>query len=173
MDAIYPTIYIHITENNTNTDMIINRTVATAIFVSSVAVYSGMIASSPFFFHYSQLFQFPPPLHRLVTSFLITGPQLAVLLEPYFIYSYLSQLEKGNSKFARKEDLVWYLMFVGSVIIVSFTLPSYLNLILAFFFRVILPCLISPKSDVSSPRPIPQISARVVFCLYSYRGSWN
>ncbi|RYO96069.1 hypothetical protein DL764_007548 [Monosporascus ibericus] len=95
----------------------ISRTIATAVFACSVAVYTGMISGYPFFFHYSTLLQFPPAVHRLVTSFLITGPNLSVIFESYFIYSYLSQLEKGNSKFSKKEDLIWYLMFVGGVII--------------------------------------------------------
>ncbi|RYO92548.1 hypothetical protein DL766_002371 [Monosporascus sp. MC13-8B] len=95
----------------------VSRTVATAVFACSVAVYTGMISAYPFLFHYSTLLQFPPAVHRLVTSFLLTGPGLSVLFETYFIYSYLSQVEKGNSKFSKREDLVWYLMFVGGVII--------------------------------------------------------
>jgi len=109
----------------------IARTVATAIFVCSVGVYTGALSMDPFFFHYMYLFKFPPAIHRLVTSFLLTGPQLSVIFEPYFVYSYLSQLEKGNSKFSRKEDLIWYLMFVGSVIILLNQLitgaPTYLG----------------------------------------------
>ncbi|KAI1776292.1 Der1-like family protein [Hypoxylon cercidicola] len=95
----------------------IARTVATAVFVSSVGVYTGMLSSSPFFFHYSLLLKFPPALYRLVTSFLITGPDFGVLLDTYFVFTYLSQLEMGNSKFPRKEDLIWYLMFVSSIIV--------------------------------------------------------
>ncbi|XXH00148.1 hypothetical protein Hte_006490 [Hypoxylon texense] len=93
------------------------RTVATAVFACSVGVYTGMISSFPFFFHHSLLFKFPPALYRLVTSFLITGPDFNVLLDTYFVFTYLSQLEVGNSKFTRKEDLIWYLMVVSSVII--------------------------------------------------------
>ncbi|KAI0166908.1 Der1-like family-domain-containing protein [Hypoxylon sp. FL1284] len=95
----------------------IARTVATAVFACSVGVFTGMISSSPFFFHYSLLFKFPPALYRLVTSFMITGPDFGVLLDTYFIFTYLSQLEMGNSKFPRKEDLIWYLMFVSCVIV--------------------------------------------------------
>ncbi|KAI1253853.1 hypothetical protein MGN70_004248 [Eutypa lata] len=95
----------------------IARTVATAVFASSVAAYTGMVSMYPFFFHYSFLLQFPPAIHRLFTSFLLTGPGLGVLFETYFVYSYLSQIEKSNPKFSRKEDLLWYLMFVGGVII--------------------------------------------------------
>lgn len=89
------------------------------MFASSVAAYTGMVSMYPFFFHYSFLLQFPPAVHRLFTSFLLTGPGLGVLFETYFVYSYLSQIEKSNPKFSRKEDLLWYLMFVGGVIIVG------------------------------------------------------
>ncbi|KAK7751656.1 hypothetical protein SLS62_006316 [Diatrype stigma] len=88
----------------------IARTVATAVFASSVAAYTGMVSMYPFFFHYSFLLQFPPAIHRLFTSFLLTKPGLGVLFETYFVYSYLSQIEKSNPKFSRKEDLLWYLI---------------------------------------------------------------
>ncbi|KAL1895210.1 hypothetical protein Sste5346_005355 [Sporothrix stenoceras] len=39
-------------------------------------------------------------------------PKLGMLLDPYFLYSYLSQLEVGNARFARREDLIWYLSFI-------------------------------------------------------------
>ncbi|KAH8664186.1 Der1-like family protein [Xylariales sp. PMI_506] len=94
------------------------RTVATAVFLSSVGVYTGMLSGYPFFFDYRFLLGFPPGIHRFVTSFLLTEPQLSVLFDTYFVFTYLSQIEKGNSKFTKKEDLVWYLMFVGTVIIV-------------------------------------------------------
>ncbi|KAK7993497.1 hypothetical protein PG989_006878 [Apiospora arundinis] len=93
------------------------RTVATAVFASSIGVYTGMFSANPFYFHWRLLWAFPPGVHRFVTSFLLTGPKLEVLFDTYFVFTYLSQLEKGNSKFTRKEDLIWYLMFVGTVII--------------------------------------------------------
>ncbi|KAI1367481.1 Der1-like family protein [Xylaria arbuscula] len=93
------------------------RTVATAVFISSVGVYTGMLDMYGFFFHYSMLLKFPPSIHRLVTSFLITSKDLGVLFDTYFVYNYLSQLERSNPKFTKKEDLIWYLMFISSVII--------------------------------------------------------
>ncbi|KAI0130040.1 centromere/microtubule-binding protein cbf5 [Xylariales sp. AK1849] len=95
----------------------ISRTVATVVFVCSVGVYTHMLSSYPFFFDYRLLLGFPPGIHRFVTSFLLTGPQIGVLFDTYFVFTYLSQLEKSNAKFSRKEDLIWYLMFVGTVII--------------------------------------------------------
>ncbi|KAI0024462.1 Der1-like family protein [Xylariomycetidae sp. FL0641] len=93
------------------------RTVATAVFVASVCVYTGMISYQPFIFHYSFLMKFPPALYRFVTSFLLTSPNLGVLFDTYFIFTYLSQLERTNPRFTKKEDLIWYLMFVGTVIV--------------------------------------------------------
>ncbi|KAI1376591.1 Der1-like family-domain-containing protein [Hypoxylon crocopeplum] len=95
----------------------IARTVATAVFVCSVGVYTGMLSHEPFLFFYPLLLKFPPPLYRLVTTFLLTGPDLSVLFDTYFIFTYLSQLEMNNSKFPRKEDMIWYLMVVTSVIL--------------------------------------------------------
>ncbi|KAI2463769.1 Derlin [Annulohypoxylon bovei var. microspora] len=102
----------------------IARTVATAVFLCSVGVYTGILSAEPFIFHYSLLFKFPPGLYRLVTSFLLTGSGMAVLFDTYFVFTYLSQLE-NNSKFQNKEDLIWYLLFVTSVICVGhdFFLP--------------------------------------------------
>ncbi|KAI1747358.1 Der1-like family protein [Xylaria castorea] len=93
------------------------RTVATVVFLASVAVYTGMLSIHGFFFHYSMLLKFPPAIHRFATSFLITSKDLGVLFDTYFVYTYLSQIERNNAKFAKKEDLLWYLMFVGGVII--------------------------------------------------------
>ncbi|KAI1171934.1 Der1-like family protein [Nemania sp. FL0916] len=93
------------------------RTVATAVFLASVGVYTGMLSIHGFIFHYSMLLQFPPAIHRLVTCFLITSKDLGVLFDTYFLYTYLSQLEKGNAKFSKKADLIWYLIFVGGVTI--------------------------------------------------------
>ncbi|KAI5865650.1 Der1-like family protein [Durotheca rogersii] len=94
----------------------ISRTVATAVFLSSVGIYTGMLSSYPFFFHYSLLFTWPPAIYRLLTSFLLTGPNIAVLFDTYFVFTYMIQLE-GNAKFSKKEDLIWYLMFTGTIII--------------------------------------------------------
>ncbi|KAI1397814.1 Der1-like family-domain-containing protein [Hypoxylon fuscum] len=95
----------------------IARTIATAVFACSVGVYTGMLSANPFLMHYSFLFKFPPALYRLVTCFLLTGPNINVLMDTYFIFTYLSQLETNSSKFPRKEDMIWYLMFIGSIII--------------------------------------------------------
>lgn len=40
-------------------------------------------------------------------------------MDTYFVFQYLSQLETAHPKFNRKEDLLWYLVFCSSVILVS------------------------------------------------------
>ncbi len=39
------------------------------------------------------------------------------------MYSYTSQLEVGNPRFSRREDVIWYLGFVSTAIIVSLFAP--------------------------------------------------
>ena len=116
-----------------------------------------MLSGKPFYFHWRLLWAFPPGIHRFVTSFLLTGPGLSVLFDTYFVFTYLSQLEKNNSKFTRKEDLIWYLMFVGTIIIVGPTkspalctrdpmqVPSYS--IPVYYYTHLLIC---PDSGISS-----------------------
>ncbi|KAI1340932.1 Der1-like family-domain-containing protein [Xylariaceae sp. FL0016] len=95
----------------------IARTVATVVFLASIGAHTGILNIYGFIFHYSFLLKFPPAIHRLVLSFLITSPDLSVLFDTYFVYTYLSQLEKDHPKFRKKEDLIWYLLFVGSIIV--------------------------------------------------------
>lgn len=99
-----------------------------------------MISSDPFWFQWKHLWAFPPGIHRLVTSFLLTGPDMNVLFDTYFVYTYLAQLEKTNSKFSRKEDLIWYLMFVGGITIVGPTISPALCTRDSMFF----PCYFNP-----------------------------
>lgn len=63
-----------------------------------------------------------PQIWRVFTAFLITKPKFAILLDPYFLYQYGSQLERESSRFAQPGDFFVYTMFVGSVIVVSICL---------------------------------------------------
>ncbi|KAF3064545.1 hypothetical protein GL218_02183 [Daldinia childiae] len=100
----------------------IARSIATAVFLCSVGVYTGMLNIEPFIFHYSRLIRFPPTLYLIITSFLLTGSGMAVLFDTYFVFTYLSQLETGNSKFSKKEDMIWYLFFIASI--TAMTVPE-------------------------------------------------
>lgn len=79
----------------------------------------GIAPYSWIYFHYTELFRLPPHVWRFVTSFLLTGPQLGIVMDTYFVFQYASQLETTHPKFGRKEDFLWYLVFCGAVIIVS------------------------------------------------------
>ncbi|CRJ92848.1 hypothetical protein BN1723_008539 [Verticillium longisporum] len=94
----------------------IARTVATAAFVTSISVYLGALPAHWLTFMPEKLFTFPPQAWRIWSNFLVTGPQLSLLFDTYFLYSYTSALEVGNPRFSKKEDVIWYLLFVGGVI---------------------------------------------------------
>lgn len=102
----------------------LSRTLATAAFLLSIGVHLGFMPGWWFVFYPQLIWKMPPQLWRFGTAFLLTGPNLSLLFDTYFLYSYLSQLEIGNPRFPRKEDLVWYLMFVGGTIMVSSCLCS-------------------------------------------------
>jgi Derlin-2/3 len=98
------------------------RSVATAVFVTSVAVYTGFLPSVWMYFHPSEVFKLFPEPWRLVTSYMLTLPNLSILLDPYFLYSYISQLEVGNARFSRREDLIWYMGFIMMAVLVRILL---------------------------------------------------
>jgi len=52
---------------------------------------------------------------RLITSFLLSGPGLSVLMDPFFLFKYASDCER--MKLSRKGDFTVFLLFVGSIII--------------------------------------------------------
>lgn len=61
-----------------------------------------------------------PEIWRLVTPFFITGPQFGLLMDPYFLWTYASQLELEATRFSSPGDFFTYITFVCSVILVSF-----------------------------------------------------
>ncbi|CAN8096101.1 unnamed protein product [Discula destructiva] len=94
------------------------RTFTTAVLATSIAGHFGFLPIGWLYFHYLEVFKLPPEIWRFVTSFLLTGPKLGIVMDTYFIFQYLSQLETTHPKFNRKEDLLWYLIFCGSVIVI-------------------------------------------------------
>lgn len=96
----------------------IARSIATAIFVVSVGIHTGMISYVWFYYQHALLFQIPPQIWRLATTWLLSGGNISIILDPYFVYMYLSQMETSSPRFTKKEDVVWYLMFVGTLIII-------------------------------------------------------
>lgn len=87
--------------------------------MTSIGCYMGLLPFGWFYFAPSELFRIPPGIWRPFTAFFLSTPKLGIILDPYFIYQYLSQLEVASTRFPRKEDLVWYLLTVGTMIIVS------------------------------------------------------
>lgn len=60
-----------------------------------------------------------PQVWRFVTPFFITGPKFGLLMDPYFLWTYSSQLELEASRFSQPGDFFTYITFVCSVIMVS------------------------------------------------------
>lgn len=89
------------------------------MFASSVGLYFGFIPSQWLGWHPAYLLRFPPQVWRLATGFLITGPQLGLLMDTYFFYKAASDMETGHPRMRRKEDFIWYLICVCSFIAVS------------------------------------------------------
>ncbi|KAG8416877.1 hypothetical protein J3459_013597 [Metarhizium acridum] len=112
-----------------------SRNIATCAFVMSLGIVLGILPSKYFIYHPFFILRFPPQIWRFATSFLITGSGLGLLFDTYFLYSYLSQMEVGNPRFPRKEDLIWYLVFVCGTILVA-------NHFVGFGFMMFLPALI-------------------------------
>jgi len=96
------------------------RTLATAIVVTSLAVhFTPFLDGYQIYFSTHRLLRFPPEIWRLVTSFLLSGDGLQLILDPLWAYQNLRSLEVGHPKFGRREDVLWYLITVGGFIIVG------------------------------------------------------
>lgn len=95
------------------------RTAATITFGCSTTILLNIVWGGYFNHHPAYLSKFPPEIWRPVTCFIPTSPQLGLIFDTYFLYSYMAQLEISNPRFPRKADLVWYLMFICSTILVS------------------------------------------------------
>lgn len=103
------------------------RTFSSVILATSIACHFGILPMGWFYFHYLEIFKFPPEIWRFVTSFLLTGPKVGIVMDTYFVFQYVSQLETTHPKFNRREDLLWYIVFCGFTILVSSTMiaPSH------------------------------------------------
>ncbi|KAH8882847.1 hypothetical protein GQ53DRAFT_733400 [Thozetella sp. PMI_491] len=94
------------------------RNMATAVLITSIGVHMGFLPYHWLYFTADRLWMLPPEIWRPFTSFLLSSPQLGIILDPYFTFQYLSQLELGNPKFPNKEDVLWYIFTVGGLIVV-------------------------------------------------------
>ncbi|KAL4726129.1 hypothetical protein ACLX1H_006806 [Fusarium chlamydosporum] len=120
----------------------ISRNLVTATVLSSLTCKLGLVSVYKVVHHPSYLWMFPPQIWRLVTSFFISLDAMSLIMNSFFLYRYCSQMEMGNPRFPRKVDLVYYLFFVCSVILIidyvaGLNSMLYLNgLILALTYTV-------------------------------------
>ena len=114
----------------------------------SVPGWTGLISLGNFLFFPPLIFTVTrlPQLWRLATAFLITGPKLSMIMDPYLLYSYCSTLETTVARFSQPGDFFMYLIFVCSIILVS-------------AFTSCATRLASTRPP-SPPTPTPRISAR-------------
>lgn len=101
--------------------MLIARTLTAAAVLISIPGWMGfyslfwVVYYPEYVFTLSQI----PQVWRLVTSFLITGPKLGMIMDPFFLYQYSSKLEKGNPRFGTTAAYAVYCFFIWFVILVS------------------------------------------------------
>ncbi|SZE99837.1 unnamed protein product [Blumeria hordei] len=95
----------------------ISRTLAASAFLLSISVYTGFVPFHAVIFDPKNIWTFPPQLWRLVTPFLITGKELGIIFDTYFLYQYGSKLETSSPKFSQPGDFATYILFVSSVIV--------------------------------------------------------
>ncbi|KAF2788488.1 DER1-domain-containing protein [Melanomma pulvis-pyrius CBS 109.77] len=99
----------------------VTRTITALAVVISALGYSGMINLSYYVFLSDYIFTIRqvPQVWRLFTSFLITKPKFAILLDPYFLYQYGSGLERESTRFSQPGDFFVYTFFLCSVILAT------------------------------------------------------
>ena len=68
-------------------------------------------------------FRHIPEIWRIVTTFVLTGPKIGLVLDPYFLYTYGSALETTSPSFSQPGDFFVYLVFVCVVILVRMSSP--------------------------------------------------
>ncbi|KAI0996709.1 hypothetical protein K3495_g11475 [Podosphaera aphanis] len=96
----------------------VSRTIAAAALLLSVSVYMGFLPGHLVIFDLYSVCAVPPQIWRLFTPFLITGKDLSIIFDTYFLYQYGSKLESTSPRFPRPGDFFTYFLFVCSVIII-------------------------------------------------------
>ncbi|KAI9672219.1 MAG: centromere/microtubule-binding protein cbf5 [Alyxoria varia] len=87
------------------------RTFTAGVVATSCIVYGYPPAFRYVFFDwYRSFLRLPPEIWRPFTSFLVSGAKLQMILDPYFLYMYGSQLER-SPRFSRTGDFFWYIVF--------------------------------------------------------------
>ncbi|KAI9752179.1 MAG: hypothetical protein M4579_005731 [Chaenotheca gracillima] len=95
------------------------RTITAATLVTSLLVYSYILPAYYVVLFWPRIIKLFPEIWRFFTSFLLTGPQLGILFDPYFMYTYGSALESKSARFSRTSDFFTYVVFVWAVILAT------------------------------------------------------
>ncbi|KAI7471406.1 hypothetical protein KC357_g6040 [Hortaea werneckii] len=121
----------------------VSRTITAAAVLLSVPTWMGFIDPYYIVFLGYKVFTIRevPQLWRIVTTFVLTGPKFGLIMDPYFLYTYGSQLEMQAARFTGPGDFFVYLIFVAFVILIlggvylqGVMLLSPLTLALAYTF---------------------------------------
>ena len=75
--------------------LIQSRTLALSAFTLSIAVYTGMLPGNYVIWYTPYIWQFPPQIWRLVTSFLITGKDLSIIFDTYFCMPHFTACQQS------------------------------------------------------------------------------
>ncbi|CAK3833875.1 related to F-LANa [Lecanosticta acicola] len=99
----------------------VSRTITAATVLLSVPGHLGFYSLAWVVFLKDYVFTIRqlPQIWRLVTCFFLTGPQLGLIMDPFFLYHYSSQLETGSPRFSAPGAYAFYLFFVASVIMLT------------------------------------------------------
>lgn len=109
-------------------DLLIYRTITAITVALSVPVHMQLIPGYyvAFLTYRVLTWRIIPEVWRLLTPFFITSPNLGLLMDPYFLWMYSSQLERESSRFSQPGEFFTYLIFVCSVILVSRDISAFL-----------------------------------------------
>ncbi|KAF4555440.1 Der1-like protein [Elsinoe fawcettii] len=124
----------------------ITRTITALVVVLSVSVWIFRLLSMydmaflPYLiFTYKRI----PQIWRLATAFLLSGPKLSLILDPYFFFTYSKKLEVDAPRFQAPGEYFTALVFIcanilflGGYILGAPTLISPLILALAYMYSV-------------------------------------
>ncbi|KAI9746476.1 MAG: hypothetical protein M1818_000189 [Claussenomyces sp. TS43310] len=95
----------------------VSRTLTAATLALSLLTHTGLVSAYWVILYWPAVLQIPPQIWRLATSCILSGPQLGILLDPYFLYTYGSQLEVGSPRFTQPGDFLMYIIFCCTTII--------------------------------------------------------
>ncbi|KAI9714734.1 MAG: hypothetical protein M1820_000023 [Bogoriella megaspora] len=83
----------------------------------SVAVHTGFLDGRLIILWWPWIFKIMPEIWRIFSSFILTGPQLGMIFDPYFLFTYGSSLERDSPRFNQPGDFFTYLTFIWAVIL--------------------------------------------------------